>query len=240
MKGNHSQANYALTVLADAEIRTVVTVTKLQAAAIDQLAAIPRIEREAALRAILCGLTLHRVKASLPHGQFGVWIDQMRPSGSHLPAVTRRHCQRYMRLAVAAIQKTKATVPEILALPGDQKELALESTDETARHLMQKLATWVGDRSLNEMLCDLGIKAAGKLGGAREKSDDDAPIDPEQLAAQAREELSAWHEMGRQLLLTDNVCSRLTPDEIRALDESLDAMLAQWRRGLKETLAKPA
>jgi hypothetical protein len=143
-----------------------------------------------------------------------------------------------MRLAVAAIQKTKATVPEILALPGDQKELALESVDETARHLMEKLAAWVGDRSLNEMLCNLGIKADGKLGGAREKSDDDAPITPEQLAAQTREELSAWHEMGRQLLLTDNVCSRLTPDEIRALDESLDAMLAQWRRGLKDTLKR--
>jgi len=157
---SNAPSNYALTVLADAEIRTVVTVSKLQAVAIDQLAAIPRIEREAALRAILCGLTLLRIKASLPHGQWEPWVRQVRgqtaTSGSVLPGVAQ--VRFYMRLAIAAIECTKATVPEIVSLPGNQTELALEPADESARRLMTKLVDFVGRSSLNELLSEHGIK----------------------------------------------------------------------------------
>jgi len=241
MKGNHSESERAaLAVLKEDQITTAVVISKLQAVAIEQLAAIPRIEREAALRAILAGVTLHRVKSGLVHGEFRRWLSQMSTSGGHLPAVSKTQVNYYMRLATVALAKTSATKPELLAVLGDQTELSLEPADANARRFMDKLVKFVGTKSLNELLRDHGIKDGKKLGGARDKADAEAPIDPEQLAEQAREELSAWHETGRQLLLTDNLCSRLAPDEILTFDDALDAMLAQWRRGLKDTLAKPA
>jgi hypothetical protein len=150
-------SNYALTILGSAEIRTVATVSELQAKALDQLVAIPRIEREAALRAILCGLALHRVKVSLPHGEFVPWLEKCT-TGALLVEAGLRQARYYMRLALVAVDSTKASVPEILALPGGQAELALENQDEAARRLMTKLMEFVGERSLNQLLGDLGIK----------------------------------------------------------------------------------
>jgi hypothetical protein len=78
-----------------------------------------------------------------------------------------------MRLALAAVENTKATVPEILALPGDQKELVFETGEAPARRLMAKLVEFVGERSLNELFGDLGIKdrAAAKR---RKMAEEDA------------------------------------------------------------------
>jgi hypothetical protein len=241
MKGNHSESKRAaLAVLEEDQISTAGPISKLQAVAIEQFSKIPVIEREAALRAIFAGLTLHRIKASIP-GKFSKWISEMLPRvTSWTPATARKNSSFYMRLATVAIAETGATT-ELLALSGDQAELSLEPTDAGARRFVDKLTKFVGDKSLNELLREHGIKDAKALGGKREKAEADAaPIDPEQLAAQSREELSAWHEQGRQLLITDNVCSHLSADEIRAFDESLDAMLSQWRRGLKHTLKKSA
>ena len=233
MKGNHSEPKRAaLAVLKEGQISTAVLISKLQAVALQQIAEIKSMERGSAIRGVLVGLTLHRIKAGLAHGDWMPWLKKSLKGAGH------RQANYYMRLATTFIAAAKVSKPELLALPGDQAELSLEPADATARHFMDKVGKFVGECSLNELLDKHHIKGSGKLGGKHE-SDDDAPepvIDPEQLAEQAREELAAWHEAGRQLLLTENICSRLSQDEIRNFSSSLDAMLAQWHRGLGKIL----
>jgi hypothetical protein len=149
---SNSPSNYALTVLGEKENAPAVAFSKLQSVAIQQLGMIQRLERDAALRAILVGLALHRIKAALKHGDWQSWID------ANVQGAGRAQCRFYMRLAIRFVEKTRATKPEILALPGDQGELAIESAEGAARRLMDKAVKFVADRSLNQLLSDLGIK----------------------------------------------------------------------------------
>src|SRR5690606_16247103 len=169
---------------------------KLQAAALQQLAEIRRMERESAARAVLAGLTLIRVKHSLKHGQFLPWLKQ------HVQGVGYQQCNFYMGLAQVFVAKARITKPDMLALPGDQTALSLDAEGE-ARGFFSKLEKFVGEASLNDLLDKHGLKKK-KLGGKRTSAadtgdGDDTPTDPEELAALKREELSEWLETGKQL-----------------------------------------
>jgi aminopeptidase N len=72
------------------------------------------------------GLTLLRVKHSMPHGTFEKWLD----SNLHAVQFSTRQARYLMRLAVKFIERTKARVPDLLALPGDQ--LSLDLADNAA------------------------------------------------------------------------------------------------------------
>lgn len=243
-QGNHNQANRsALVVLADTKLTAQgEQLAQLQKSAVDALQAVPQMERQAAAHAILAGMTLHRVKASLPHGQFMPWVDQIRTTGANLKGVDQRQVNYYMKLATVFIGKAKVTAPDVLALPGDQTQLLLEGGEGEARAFFGKLSKFVGTKSLNELLSEHEIKGSKKLGGKRESEEseepDTAPVPtPEELAAQAKTELADWMEQGRQLLITDNVCSRLSGADVRAFASALNSMLAHWRRGSAAILA---
>lgn len=224
-----SSKSTALAVLTDRQISTAVEISKLQSVALQQLAMVKTLERDAALRAILVGLTLHRIKASLKHGEFMPWMKK------HLKGAGKSQANNYMRLALVAVEKSKATKPELLALPGDQTELALDRGDDSAKRMMGKLAKFVGEQSLNDLLREHGIKETAKRGGARTPNADDdtpEPPTPEELAALAKTELAEWLDHGRQLLLTDNLCSRMLSADIKAFAAAVSETLARWRRGL--------
>lgn len=235
MKGNHSASKRtALAIIQDERIKcTGGALDVMKASAIRQIELIRKQEADSAMRAILVGFALIRIQASMP-GAFTRWLkNDFKEQGY-------RQSRYFMALCLHFLEQTKAVKPEFLAVPGDQLALSIESAEGCCREFMDQVVEYVGDLSLNELLNREHIKDAKKLGGKREATGEDAPIDPEQLAAQAREELSVWHETGRQLLLTDNLCSRLTRDEIRTFESSLSDMLAQWRRGLKDTLKQSA
>ncbi|MDP2226803.1 MAG: hypothetical protein Q8J78_04945, partial [Moraxellaceae bacterium] len=116
----------ALALLQDKEIGSAIPLTKLQLVAVQQFRRIARDTREAPLRAILLGLTLHRVKASMPWGTFEAWKKaNVTACNIWSESTTKKNCSFFMRLAIAAISRTGATKPQLLALPGDQSELAL-------------------------------------------------------------------------------------------------------------------
>lgn len=245
---NHNQANRsALVVLADSKLTAQGDqLAQLQKSAVVALQAVPQMERQAAAHAILAGMTLHRVKASLRHGEWEPWVKQIVTSGDDLTKPTKAgltQVKYYMRLATVFIGKAKVTAPDVLALPGDQTQLALEGGEGEARAFFGKLSKFVGTKSLNELLSEHQIKGTKKLGGKRETEEEDdttdTPLVPtaEELAAQAKTELADWVEQGRQLLLTDNVCSRLASADVRAFASALDSMLGHWRRGARAILA---
>lgn len=232
---SNTPSNYALTVLGESKSSALADVSKLQAVAAEQLAAIPRIEREAALRAILCGLTLHRVKASLPHGQWEPWLAQVHTQNATSGGVLPSHAQvrYYMRLAIAAVEETKATKPQLLALPGDQTELAMESADSGARQLMSKLTKFVGARSLNELLSDLGIK--DRKANRKHAAGDDKDEPP---SAQTVQE--AFNDIAENLRVArDSACDKAVwMSFTRAQHEDLRALFEGAADKVAETFIK--
>lgn len=204
---------------------------KIQEATLQQLAEVNRLGRERAARALLAGLGLCRVKASLKHGQFQPWLK------AHVK-VGLVSCNNYMRLALAFVEKAGVSKPDLLALPGDQTNLAIDESDEAQRRFFSKLEKFVGQSSLSELLEKHGIKGQPKLGGARlpEGQDEDESADHEALAAQKREELSRWVEEGHRLLITENACQHLAPEDVRGFATGLDALHRTWRGAVKQLL----
>jgi len=209
----------------------------LQRDTLQQLGIMSGLRREEALRGLLVGAALLRIKASIGHGNFMPWVK------ANVTTIGQRWVNYLMRLALVFFAKSRVLKSELLALPGDQLNLAIEGKEGMQRQMVEKAVKFVGDLSIAELLEKHGIKDTKKLGGARDKKEgDEAPatIDPEQLAANARAALSDVHETLRQLLLTDNVCQYLSKTEIRDFDKSLGALLGRWRSSLRATLAKDA
>lgn len=231
MSKSDTKNTTALAILGDRSLSyDQAMLPKIQAAALQQLAEVARLGRERGARAILAGLALCRVKASLKHGQFLPWLKAN-------VGVGKTACNDYMRLALAFVEKAGVSKPDLLALPGDQTNLAIDESDEAQRRFFSKLEKFVGQSSLSELLEKHGIKGQPKLGGARlPEGQDDESADPEALAAQKREELSRWVEEGHRLLITENACQHLAPEDVRGFATGLDALHRTWRGAVKQLL----
>lgn len=233
-----SQKADALVVLNDPQILpTGLHLADLQQCALRQMELISSLERDAALRAILVGLALHRIKAGLQHGEFLPWINANIGK-------SRKQCSFYMRLALVFVNSARVSATELLELPADNTDIALTASEGVARRFMEKAVKFVGDKSLNEILREHGIKDSGKLGGARtadEARDADAASDAEQLYLFARDEIGGVITAAESLLLKENRLQHLVghPDEIRGVVESLRSLADKVEAAAKPFL-KPA
>ena len=115
-----------------------------------ELAAIHRLESQAASRAVRLGLWLWQAKAALKHGEFQPWIK------SHVEGVGYRQCAYYMKLALTFAEKSKLDDRGLAALCAhDFDDATLDSS------ALETLAKFVGDYSLTELLIKHGIKGVG-------------------------------------------------------------------------------
>ena len=239
MSKTDNKNTHALAILGDRALSyDQAMLPKIQAAALQQLAEVARLGRERGARAVLAGLALCRVKASLKHGQFLPWLKDN-------VGVGKTACNDYMRLALAFVEKSGVSKPDLLALPGDQTSLAIDAGDEAQRRFFTKLEKFVGQSSLSELLAKHDIKGQPKLGGARlpEGQDEDelgSDPDPEALAAQKREEISAWLAQGRALLVSENACQFLGADDQRSVLDGIDALRTDLREALRHLITPPA
>lgn len=163
-----SPKSHALTLIAQTQIPTTGgNLIDLQAATLKQLDLIKKLEGEAAFRAILTGIGLHQIKASLSHGKFGPWLEKNSQGG-------RAQCGYYMKLALTFLEETKATKPEMLLLAAGKFELSTD--DVNGRRFVKRIADFVGDLSLNELLIKHDIKGVGmksSLASASQGEDSD-------------------------------------------------------------------
>lgn len=210
---------------------------ELQQALVLMVQSLERREGELADQATLTGVWALAVKRSMKHGQFGPWIK------SHCTKIGHRQLGYYMQLAMVFLETGKVELPNLLSLPGDQQRLDLAgSKEETARKLFDAVHKFTAGLPLNELLTKHELKKAPKLGGARlpegqdDESADTPPADPEALAAQKREELSRWVEEGHRLLITENACQHLAPEDVRGFATGLDALHRTWRGAVKQLL----
>ncbi len=218
-----SEKKHALVIVDSPELSASgALLPKLQAAAVHQVKLIRRTESEASQRAILLGLTLYRIKASMK-GTFTDWLKK------DFDVLGYRQARYYMAASLAFIEKTKATLPEFLALPGDQAELQLAAVPEgKGRALMAKIEKFVGDRSLGEMFEDLGIKEAKKkkrgAGGGddteeTETAETSAPKSPQDLCAEIEEQLA----LARKAAADPAVWMQLSKKQHDGLKEAFEA-----------------
>jgi hypothetical protein len=233
----NSSKSTALVLLSDPQISVAVDILKLQSITLKQIKLIAQMERDGALRAIIVGIALHRIKASVNHGEFMPWIKE------NVEGAGYNQANYYMRLALAFTDRACVTMPELLSLPVDGTEFALDSADAFARRFLEKAQNFVGDRSLNELLREHGIKDAAPRGGARERGLG-APVvvDPEQLYLFARDEIGLTLQRAESLFLTENRLQFLVghPEEIRGVVESLRNLADKVEAAAKPLLKKTA
>lgn len=219
----------------------------LQKGVVEQLQVMRRLRGEEAMRGLLVGLTLLRIKASLPNGQFTGWLKK------NVTFFSDRYCRYLMQLSLVFVERTKVAKPELLALPGDQTELALESKEGAQRRLFEKAAKFIGELSITELLEKHGLKETKKLGGKRDSAPEpETPRTPEELAQQTREELAQQtrDEIGaavqalEQLLITENRLQYVVGDAdfIQGTVESLELLSTKTAELAKQLTkaAKPA
>lgn len=133
----------------------------LEKTVIAQVSFFRRSQPETSMKVVLCGLALRRIKASLGHGNWEPWIKRnIDPVfGPSAPRVVRN----WMRLADVFVEQTKLSLPDFLALPGDQTELALSAEkDATAKRLMDRLEKFVGDQGPTDLMIKHGVREAEK------------------------------------------------------------------------------
>lgn len=247
MSKSSNKPTNALTVLSSTElVAKDEQLDNLKIAATEQFNGIAKMEGKAARGGILCGLTLHRLKTSLPHGQFLPFVDQMWPKATFQnPSTIRKTVSNYMRLAETFVSKAKIGKPDILALPGDP--LALEIADQhQAKRLLEKLDAFAGNCSLNELLIKHGIKGVGlkKALEAEEKKESGAPAAPdaEQLYLQYRDEAGGLILRAESLFLQEGCLSHLIghPEELKGIANGLRSLADKVEREVKDLLAIPA
>ena len=173
-----SDHKHSLTLYSHDQVKLAETqLTALEKTVIAQVSFFRRAQPETSMKVVLCGLALRRIKASLKHGQWEPWVKRNIVSilGTSAPQVVRG----WMRLADKFVEDSKLTLPDFLALPGDQTELALAAeTDATARRLMDRLGKFVGELGPTELMIKHGVrepeKKARTLGGGKPESQEDA------------------------------------------------------------------
>lgn len=205
---------------------------RFQKATIEALRFIEKSDIVTTRRKVVIGFALHCIKASVKHGAWLPWLK------ANVQGKAYAQVNYYMRAATACAEKMKLGAPDLLTLP-QTKINALTLDVKADDHFHAKVAKFCGELTFNELLDKHGIKETKKLGGARTAGDATAaPIDPEELAANTREELGAYIAQGRQLLIEENICQRLPADDIRAFDASAEALLADWRKANAAILKK--
>lgn len=133
-----------------------------------ELALIKQSHGVTALRALRLGIVLYRVKemlrATKGHGHFMPWVKKtFADTYSHKTATD------YMRVARLFVERTRANLPEVLALANAQGELLL-GDGAPERDLLKKALRFIGEKTITELITE-----AKKAGGARSADDSDTP-----------------------------------------------------------------
>jgi hypothetical protein len=195
-----------------------------QERAIMQFRAMSQMDTQMAAGAVFTGMSLMRVKASLPRGGFDKWKKQKLATANFwTPATAKLNAHLYMSLALEFLAGAKITKPELLALPGDQLALDFGDNHENADFL-RKLKRFVGKSSLNELLIKHGIKK----GNTKKTRDDPTDVTPAKSAHDLCMEILETLTLARKDACDQTVwmqMSRAQHDDIKAAFEEASAQI---------------
>lgn len=184
-------------------------------------------ERNAARRAVVLGLTLWRVRFALPHGQWMPWQQE------HL-ATGKTQVNYIMRLALAFLVKSRATKVELRALPADTVELSADH--DLSRALLARLDKFVGECSLNELLVKHGIRGVTRDTDDQGGDGADTGQPGEQLLF--TEVASHFYSL-RQNLCRREVILRYTPEQLDAAAREIEEIRSSFLALYQEARGTP-
>lgn len=181
-----------------------------------------RLADRAGYVALRIGLNLTIAKDSLPHGMYGAWCNR------ELPDLQDRQARYCKALAEDFLQVNNLPALDAARL----LEANPEKPKKADQELVQLAFDFLGDKSLNEIFAERGIKQRKPRGGKREGAGRPA------LTPARREEMSRVHWNDVNTLLREGMTKGeldpllLTLEEITNLDETL----MDLRRHLKAAL----
>ena len=222
MKGNF-KATSALALLSTTNVTTL-QVKKFGETVAEEFRQIPLQERMNAARAILVGIGLHGMKVALKRGEFRDWMEANVTQGNIWTKSTAiKNASFFMRLAIAFVEQAKPSKQELLALTaGGAITPNLNNADSAAKKLFARIEDFIGERSLNEILIDEGIKGGGSGSGSGATAAITGGGEDPLLAD------TASHLMGLRALLLD-------PETVkRFTTRQLDDIEKQWASGLEQ------
>lgn len=235
MKGNF-KAPAALALLDSATVPTA----KVQAfgrAVAKEFSALANTERTNARRAILIGLALPIIKASLPRGEFEPWKKANLTQGKiWTPATALKNASFYARLSLQFLQETKPTADEVLSVTAGQAVQGKPGKDKHAAELLKRIDAFCGERTLTELLDEYGIRTPGtgasRLGGGETPAltaggDDNALL----------QDAAEWITNLRKTVTDPDQLKRFTPAAISALEKELADILEDCRRAREQMKA---
>jgi hypothetical protein len=115
----------------------------LQNSVIEHFKTMRRIRGDESRHGLAAGLLLWTIKESLPHGEFGAWAE------SNIEGFGKTYRAYLMKLALIFIEKMKVQRPEMLAVRGDQIELALDKREALIVRFEERVSKFIGDQPLS-------------------------------------------------------------------------------------------
>lgn len=239
---NHEAKSAALTVFNSTKLTTAQR-ARLVGVAKAQLTTLVNHRAEAPFRAILTGLTLHRLKADCAHGEWMPLYEQILKNVKFCtPKTAQTYCSQWMRAATEFLVEAKAATPETIALATSGQELSLETTNAKERAFVGKLGKFIDGRSLDELLIDLGLrdgttkKKRSLLG--RSAADGESEAAPAN-AAQSLYNEAAEHLHALRITLTDDAALiQLKRKALLELNDSMTQLQKEFSAKVRTALGK--
>jgi hypothetical protein len=224
MKGNF-KATAAIALLESHKLAAP-AVKKFGEAVAETYLDIARTERMNAARAIMIGMALPVLKASMPHGSFTPWMKANLTRGKIWSEATAiKNASFYTRLAHKFVEEARLSGGDVLALTEGETIRGDAAGSKAGAALIKKLEKFIDGRSITELLEDYGVKAGSGSGkGAAIELPPAGAADP--LLA----DLSA-HLVGlRELLLKPDQLKRFTARQIDEAERELVSTLEEFRQ----------
>lgn len=232
MKGNF-KASSALALLESTKVAAP-AVKSFGSKVAKTFTGIAKADQTTAVNAILVGMSLPVLKASLPKGTFTTWMKSNLTQGKIWSETTAiKNASFYTRLACKVLDETKVSGNEVLAITNGKTVLGKPGKDAQATKLVKAITDFVGERSLNELLETYDIKK-GAGGGGGGNNLPALPADDATLLQDIAEAMLSL----RKTVTDPNTLKRLTAGQISQLEKQLDDTQEDFRKALVAMRAK--
>lgn len=232
MQGNF-KAKEALALLTTTTIDQN-TLDDFAKAVAEEFSSIGYVEIENTVRAVLVGIGLHAVKQSLPHGKFEAWKKANLTQGKiWTEATALKNASLYMRLAIAVVEELRPSRKEMAALATTGTlSLSVSTQDDNVKRFVDRVEKLIGERSLNELLADYGLKNSSSAPSSAKTPA--LPADDDTLAEDAGQLLINFDHV----LLNPEHIKRFSPQQLDEMERQLSDRLEKFR-ALKTQLLNP-
>jgi hypothetical protein len=223
MKGNF-KATAAIALL-DSTKLAAPEVKRFGSAVAAEFCEIARTETMNSMRAVLTGMALPILKASMPRGEFTPWMKANLTQGKIWTEGTAiKNASFYTRLAHKIVEEARLTGDDVLALTEGNTVRGEAGKAREGAGLLQKIEKVIAGRTITELLEDYGIKSGSGSGSGKVIEISSGKDDP--LLAD-----TAAHLVGlREIILNADTLKRFTAKQLDDIERQIAALPEEFRK----------